>query len=162
MSKTLIFGNTVVDIPVSAESPNWADGVTSAFDAISETLSTLAGLFDVSAQSINIDASNPGVPNTDIQPLSFPITDVRAVNISYAVYRNTTTTTAYETGTIIAIYSVNNSIGSKWEISQDLIGDGKIAFNITDLGQVQYTCSILAGASHTGRITFAAKAILQG
>lgn len=161
MSKSLTFGSTIVDVPVSADSPNWAPGVTQAFEAIAETLSSVAGAFDVPAQSIVIDSSNPGVPNTDISALTFPVSNVRAVNIPYAVYRTTSSTTAYETGTLIAIYSANNAIGSKWEMSQDLIGDGKIAFNITDLGQVQFTATALAGTSHTGKIIFSAKAILQ-
>lgn len=161
MAKDLTFGSTIVSIPESADAPNWAEGVTQAFDAIAETLATVAGPFDVPAQSISIDSSNPGVPNTDIGPLNFPITSVRAVNIQYAVYRTTNSTTAYETGTIVAIYSPSNSIGNKWETSQDSVGDGKISFYITDLGQVQYTCQTLAGSSHTGKITFYGKAILN-
>lgn len=161
MSKTVTFGSTPVDIPSSADAPNWASGVTAAFDAIAETLATVAGAFDVPAQSVNIDSSNPGVPNTDITPLNFPVTNVRAINISYAVYRHTSTTTVYETGNIIAAYSASNPIGAKWEMSQDLISDAQISFNITDLGQVQYTCTAISGAGHTGVITFAGKAILQ-
>ncbi len=161
MSKTLIFGSTPVEIPVSSEAPDWSQGVTQAFEAIADTLATVAGQFDVAAQSITIDSSNPGVPNTDIPALSFPVTNVRAVNISYAVFRSTSSTTAYETGTILAVYSPSNGIGEKWEVSQDLIGDGKISFNITDLGQVQFTCQTLAGTSHVGKIIFSGKAILQ-
>lgn len=161
MSKTLTFGSTPVDVPTSADSPNWAPAVTQAFEAISETLATVSGAFDVPAQSVVIDASNPGTPNTNITALSFPISNVRAVNISYAVYRTTSSTTAYETGTILAIYSPSNTIGSKWEVSQDLVGNGFISFNITDLGQVQYTCTALSGTGHSGKITFSGKAILQ-
>lgn len=161
MSKELVFGSTPISIPTSGDSPDWAPAVTEAFEAIADTLATVAGPFDVPAQSINIDASNPGVPNTDIPALNFPITSVRAVNIPYAIFRTTSSTTAYETGHILAIYSAGNSIGSKWEISQDFIGDGKIAFNITDLGQVQYTATAISGTGHTGKVIFSAKAILQ-
>ena len=161
MARDLLFGNTPVSIPTSADAPNWAEGVVEAFVAISETLATVAGAFDVAAQSIVIDGSNPGVPNTDITPLTFPITNVRAINISYAVFRTTSSTTAYETGNIIAIYSPSNPINSKWEVSQDIVGNGQIAFNITDLGQVQYTCTAIAGTGHSGKIIFSGKAILQ-
>jgi len=161
MSKTLTFGSTPVEIPTSANAPNWSEGVTEAFTAIADTLATVAGAFDVPSQSVSIDSSNPGSPNTNIEALSFPITDVRAINITYAVNRTTNSTTAYETGTIIAIYSAANSIGNKWEMSQDYIGDGKIKFNITDLGQVQYTCTAIAGTGHLGQIIFSGKAILQ-
>lgn len=161
MPKDLTFGNTVVSIPESADAPNWAEGVTEAFEAISDTLGTFAGAFDVPSQSVIINSSNPGVPNTDIVPLNFPISNVRAVNILYAVFRTTSSTTAYETGSIVAIYSPSNSIGEKWEVSQDMVGDGKLAFNITDAGQVQFTATTIAGAGHSGRIIFYAKAILQ-
>lgn len=161
MSKTLTFGSTPVDIPVSADSPNWASGVTSAFEAIAETLASVAGAFDVPAQSFVIDAYNPGVPNTDIPALTFPVTNVRAINVSYAIYRTTSLETAYETGTLIAVYSSSNTIGNKWEVSQDFIGDGKILFNITDLGQIQFTATAMSGTSHTGKIIFSGKAILQ-
>lgn len=161
MAETLTFGSTVVDIPTSSEAPNWSQGVTAAFEAISQTLATVSGAFDVPAQSVVIDSSNPGVPNTNISALSFPVTNVRAINLSYAVYRTTSTDTAYETGTIIAIYSPNNSPGSMWEMSLDCVGNGLILFNITDLGQVQYTCQTMAGSGHSGKIIFSGKAILQ-
>lgn len=161
MSKTLIFGNTIVDVPTSSQAPNWSEGVVDAFTAISETLSTFAGQFDVPSQSQIIDTSNPGIPNTDITALSFPITSVRSVDITYSIFRTTSSTTVYETGHILAIYSPSNSVGSKWELSQDMVGDGKIAFNMTDLGQVQFTATTIAGSGHTGKISFLAKAILQ-
>lgn len=164
MSKTLTFGNTIVDIPTSAQAPNWAEGVVDAFTAIADTLAAFAGPFDIPPQIQIIDTSNPGVPNTDITSLSFPTSSVRAVDITYSVFRSTTgggATTVYETGHIVAIYSPSNSIGNKWEMSQDRVGDGQIAFNITDLGQVQFTATIITGSSHTGKIAFQAKAILQ-
>lgn len=161
MSKTLIFGSTPVEIPESGASPNWAPAVDAAFEAIAGALAGVAGAFDVVPQSISLDAFNPGVPNTDIQALNFPITNVRAFQISYAIFRETDTTTAYETGTLISVYSGNNSIGQKWETSKDYVSDGKIDFNVTDTGQVQFTAIAISGANHTGRLTFSGKAILQ-
>lgn len=164
MSKTLVFGNTIVDVATSGTAPNWAESQVDAFTAISETLATFAGPFDVPSQTQNIDTSNPGIPNTDITSLSFPTGSVRAVDITYAVFRSTTgggATTAYETGHILAIYSPSNSIGNKWEMSQDRVNDAGIVFNITDLGQVQFTASTLTGTGHTGKLVFFAKALLQ-
>lgn len=161
MSETLLFGSTPVDIPVSGDPENWAPAVTEALEAISQTLATVAGAFDVPSQSIAIDSSNPGIPNTDIPPLNFPTTQVRAVNISYAVFRSTDSTTVYETGSMIAVYSPANPIGMSWELSRDYVGDAKITFNVTDTGQFQFTATAIAGTGHTGRITFAGKAILK-
>lgn len=157
MAIDLVFGNTVVQVPVSADSPDWGPAITSAFQAISETLATVSGEFDVPSQSFIIN--NGGLAN--ITPLQFPTSSVRAINISYAVFRTTDSVTAYETGTIIAAYSPANTVGGKWEMSQDKLGDGQIIFNVTDLGQVQYNCTTIAGSSYSGRVIFSAKALLQ-
>jgi hypothetical protein len=161
MAIDLTFGNTVVSVPTDSDAPDWAQGVTAAFQAIANTLQSVANQYDVPSQSISIDASNPGVANTNIPALFFPTSTVRAINISYAVFRTTNTNTAYETGNIIAEYSPSNPVNSMWEMSQDNLGNGLISFNITDLGQVQYTCTTLAGTGHTGRIIFSAQALLQ-
>lgn len=158
MGISLVFGNTVVDVPVSADSADWAPAITAAFQAISDTLATVSGQFDVPSQSFIIPNSGSGT----IPALQFPTGSVRAINISYAVFRTTDSATAYETGTIIAEYSPSNTITNKWEMSQDLLGNGQISFTISDTGQVNYTITgSLAGSSYSGRITFSAKALLQ-
>lgn len=161
MSKTVIIGSSVIEVPLSAEAPNWAPGINAFIDAVASSLNTVAGPFDVANQVINIDSANPGSPNTDIAPLNFPITSVRAAFIRYSVFRSTNSTTAYEAGNITIVYNPSNPIGNKWEVLQDFAGDGKLAFNVTDTGQIQYSATAIAGSGHTGRLTIVAQALLQ-
>jgi hypothetical protein len=67
------------------------------------------------------------------------------------------------------MYAVYNTQGGTWELSRDYVGDGKIAFNITNTGQVQFstnaadgtTAASLTGTNHQGKIIFAAQSLLQ-
>lgn len=161
MSKTITIGSTTIDVATSGEAPNWAPGINAFIDATAAALNTVSGPFDVPNQVINIDSANPGSPNTDISPLNFPVTSVRAAFIKYSVFRSTSTTVAYEAGNISIVYNPSNPIGNKWEILQDFAGDGQISFNVTDTGQIQYTAIALAGAGHTGRLTIVAQSLLQ-
>jgi hypothetical protein len=120
------------------------------------TNTQLSGL-KVSNQSI--DASNPG--SGDVTALLFSIATIRSAHIKYNVFRSTSTTTVYETGNMIITYSPANSVGNLFELTQERQGDASIAFNITDAGQVQYTCSTIAGVSHVGKITSSVIEFLQ-
>lgn len=154
-------GSTLIDFPASAASPNWSEAIIQFAQAVSAQLSITTGLYDVFAQSFTIDSYNTA-SNIDIPSLSFPVSVVRAVFIHYAVYRETTTANVDEAGDIIAIYNANNAIGFKWTMSQvKTSGDAQITFNITDNGQFQFSTTALAGASHSGNITFDARALNQ-
>lgn len=161
MSVTLTIGSTVIDFPSSSEAPNWAPPVIQFAEAVAGIINQFAGPFDVSPQVINIDTSNPGVPNTDITPLNFPITSVRAAFIKYAIYRNTSTTTLTEAGNILVVYNPTNPVGNKWEITQNANGDALFLFNITDTGQFQYTASTMSGTGYNARLSISAQALLQ-
>lgn len=160
MAKEFTFGNTIVEVASSGESPNWASGIVEAFEAIEETLALFTGPFDVPQQSVNIDAFNPGVANTNITALNFPPSNVRAARIDYAIYRQTTTTTAYEAGQITIVYNASNPVTEKWELQRDAVGEAFIEFMISDTGQFSFTSTAIAGATHTGNIIFSASAIL--
>lgn len=161
MSISITINGTVIDFPSSDASPNWAQGVIDFAQAVEGALSGLSGAFDVPPTILNIDAQNPSSGPVDIPNLSFSTAQVRGAFIRLAVYRNTSSTTAYEIDDIEVIYSPNNSPGSKWEMSPSRVGDAKITFNITDAGQVQFTTTTLAGSSHVGKITYTAQALLQ-
>lgn len=157
---TITISGTVIDFPDTAESPDWSSAVIEFALAVESALSGLAGPFDVSPQIMNIDSYNPGT-TVDIPNLAFPTTDVRGAFIRYSVYRNTSTDTQTESGQIIITYNPANSIGSKWEIIRSFTGDASILFNITDTGQIQFSTTALGGLNHTGRISYAANALLQ-
>lgn len=161
MSKTITVGSTVIDFPTSGESPNWAPAIVQFAEAVAGSINQFAGPFDVPPQVLNIDTSNPGVPNTNIDPLNFPITSVRSAFIRYSIYRNTTTTTLSEAGNIVIVYNPTNPVGNKWEIIQSAVGDAQFLFNVTDSGQFQYTASTLSGTGYTARLSISAQALLQ-
>ncbi len=156
----IIIQGTLIQIPSSGESPNWSSGIIEAFQAIESALNSAIGTFDVAPQVFNGDAYNPGT-GISLPNLSFSTSDVRSADISYAVFRETTTTNAAEAGRITVVYNPNNSIGNKWEIQRDYVGDGQITFAISDLGQVSFTTTTLAGINHTMRISYSAKALEQ-
>jgi hypothetical protein len=155
MSIPITIGSTIIDFPSSAESPNWAPALIAFAQAVSEALQSFVGPFDVAPQTFVIDAYNPG-SNIDIPGLTFPPSNVRAAFIRFTVHRETSTNEANEAGDILAVY--NNTNGN-WDFSVVSGAEASIVFNITNIGQVQFTTSTIAGTSHEGFITFAAQAL---
>lgn len=151
---------TPVNFPDSSASPNWAPAVIQFAQLVETALASSIGPYDVSPQSFIADAYNPGT-NVDLPNLAFPISTVRAAFIRYSVFRTTSTTTNYEQGHLLVIYNPSASVGNKWEITRDYIGDGKITFNITDAGQVQFSTTTMGGINHSARIAYAAQAFTQ-
>lgn len=160
MAVTITISGQVIDIPSSGQSPNWSEGVIEAFQAIEAALESVSGPFDVPPQVQPLDSYNPG---TDIalQNAEFPTSDVRSVELIYSVFRQTTTTTVYEQGTLKAIYSPDNPVSQKWEVVRFGGGDGQIDFTFQDTGTVVFSTTTIGGSNHTGFVTFTAKALLQ-
>jgi len=157
---TIIIQGTPIEFPDSDQSPNWAPAVIQFAQAVESALSIAVGTFDVSPQVMNIDAYNPGT-NVNINNLSFSTTQVRGAFIQYTVYRNTSTTTVVEGGTIEIAYNPDGPVNNKWEISRVRTGDASITFSITDVGQMQFSTSTLGGIDHVGRLSYEAKALEQ-
>lgn len=159
MSTPINIQGTIVNIPTSGDSPNWAPAITLAFQLIANALQAFVGPFDVSPQ-VYVMVSNVNT-NANLPNLAFPTSEVRGAFIRYSAFRMTTTDTVSETGNIIVTYNPDGPIGQKWEISRDYDGDAQITFNVTDVGQIQFSTTLLPGASHTGAITYVAQALLQ-
>lgn len=160
MSVTITISGTPISFPTSGTSPDWAPALVQFAQLVEEALSGVAGSFDVPPQSFTIDAYNPGT-DIDITSLSFPVSDVRAATIPYAVYRSTDSTTVTEGGELFILYNPTYPVNNKWSIAQRKTDDASIVFTITDSGQVQFTTSTLAGSNHTGIITFSGRSILN-
>jgi len=86
---------------------------------------------------------------------------IQTLTYLISVYRSTNTNTVSQTGELIVNYNPTNPIGNKWEISDSFVGDAQTVFNITDVGQVQFSTTLIAGINYTGTVTYQAKAILQ-
>lgn len=159
---TITIQGTPIDFPDDRASPDWAPGVIAFAVAVQNALETAVGPFDVQAQSFDISAYN-SASNISLPGLAFPIGEVRAAFIDYAIFRTTSTSNAYEAGKITAIYVPGNSPGSIWVFTNtDITGiGGQVVFNITDAGQVQFTSTALGGLDHTGQIAFSATVLLQ-
>lgn len=159
MSIPIIIQGTTVNFPASGDSPNWAPAVIQFAQLVSAALSFFVGPFDIPPQTFVMVANvnnNVNLPN-----LSFPTTQVKGAIISYSVFRSTNTNTVSETGTIYVNYNPTFPVNQKWEINKDFIGNANITFNITDVGQIQFSTTSLAGTSFAGSITYQAKAILK-
>lgn len=159
MSYIVTINGTPISMPSSAESPNWAPAIIEFTQAVETALSAAIGAYDVAPQVQNIDAYNG--TGTDITNLSFSTSNVRAAFIKYSVYRTTNSTTAYEAGNLLAVYNPNGTIGSKWEVSRDYVGAGSITFSISDLGQVSFVTTSIAGTGHAGVLSYSGQALLQ-
>ena len=160
MPITITIQGTPIEFPISSDSPNWADAVQQFAEAVEAALATVAGTFDIAPQVFNIDAYNPGT-DVDIPNLAFSTAQVRGAIITYTAYRDTSTTSGAEVGTISVVYNPDGSTGNKWAISQERTGDASISFAITDAGQVQFTTASLGGINHVGHISFSARALEQ-
>lgn len=160
MSVTIQIQSNIIEFPSSSESPNWAPAVVEFAKAVEAALNQVTGPFDVPPQIQIIDSYNPGM-NVDMPNFSFPVSDVRAANLIYSVFRTTTAETVAETGNIQIVYNPDGPIGNKWEVTRQFDGDAQIVFNVTDLGQVQFTTTTISGTNHVGRISYQAKALLQ-
>lgn len=151
---------TIIVFPDSGTDPNWAQAVDDFAVATADALSGVIGPADVSPQTLTLDSYN-GQSDVNLPNLTFSTAIVRGAIITYSLYRSTNTTTAYQTGQIMIVYNPGGLSGNKWERSRTFVGTNQETFNVTDTGIVQITLNSLSGTSHTGKITYSAKAILQ-
>jgi hypothetical protein len=147
----------VISFPDSGTSQNWAPPVDQFAVAVADALAGIVGPADVSPQVFVIDSYNPGT-NISVPNLSFSTTTVRAAFIKYALYRTTSSTSAYEAGTLTAVY---NTAGGVWDLGQQFVGNGQFSFTMTNVGQIQITTNTLAGINHQGKLGYSATALLN-
>lgn len=159
MSVPLIIAGTTYNYPISGSSPNWGADATDTIVALVDALNTLLSPGDILQTTFAID-NNIAVA-TNINGLLFDSGTSRAANISYAVYRTSTSTPAgnAETGTIKIIYDDDASVGQKWKMTQDSDGSGGISFAVGDDGQFTYQSSDIGAAGYSGTIRFSAKSL---
>jgi hypothetical protein len=165
MARIIIKG-TIIDLPASGGSPNWAPAIIEAIEALADAVNSITATFDVAPQAQNIDANNSST-NVDLNNLTFPSTDVRAATIYYTVYRKTDNSgppdgqELTEAGTLEVNFNNANPITQKWEVVRTYEGEGQVTFLMTDLGQIQFSTTPLTGVNHTGIISYRAISILN-
>lgn len=162
----IIIKGTPIEFPDSGASPNWAPAVIEAVEALADAVNSVTATYDVPPQVQNIDANNNS-SNVNINNLNFPATDVRAATVYYSVYRKTENSgppdgqEVTESGLLEINYNGSRPVNQKWEIVRTGQSGALIDFNITDLGQIQFSTQSLTGISHTGIISYRAIAILN-
>lgn len=163
---TIIIKGTPIEFPDSGASPNWAPAVIEAVEALTDAVNSVTATYDVPPQVQNIDANNSS-SNVNINNLNFPATDVRAAIVYYSVYRKTQNSgppdgqEVTEAGQLEISYNASRPVTQKWELVRTGQSDALINFNITDLGQIQFSTQPLTGISHTGIISYRGIAILN-
>lgn len=155
-----IVAGTPYDFPATSQSPNWAPGIVDWAGGVTDALSSLVGPFDVIPQQFILDTV-PNAVDTAITNLSFSTTEVRSALITYALYRNTSTTTVSEAGTLTIVYNPSNGVGLKWEMLRESDSDAQVVFSVDDDGQVFINTTALGGINYNGFISYSAKALLN-
>lgn len=160
MSFKITIQNKIINFPDSAESPNWAPAMVAFAKAVEDALALFSSPYDVAPQSQVIDAYNPGT-DISITNLLFPPTKVYFVEVAYSVYRTTSVTTVVEGGKLILQYDASRPSTKKWDVAQHRQGDAGMTFTCSDLGQLKFTSSTLAGINHEGFISFRGLSVLK-
>lgn len=154
MPKKLIVGNEEFEFPLSGQSPGYASEITDWAEAVTDALTNVQKPNDIltTTAAINNNVSTP----TNIPGFSFSTAEVIAIDCRYFIKRTTTSPnfTVTEVGYIEGYYD-----GTNWGISIRSTGDSGVELSITPAGQIQYTSTSLAGATHVGSIVFEAKVI---
>lgn len=162
----IVIKGTPINFPSAGASPSWAPAVIEAVEALADAVNAVTATYDVPPQVQNIDANNSS-SNVDINNLNFPATEVRAATIYYSVYRKTDNSgppdgqEVTEAGTLEINYNASRPVSTKWELIRTGGGDALVTFNITDLGQIQFSTQPLTGINHTGILSYRALAILN-
>jgi hypothetical protein len=166
MSIKLLIKGTPVEIPESGASPNWSPGIISAIEALTEAINSVSGTYDVAPQVQDISLESPNL-NHDVNNLIFPKEDVRAAIIYYSVYRKTEDDGPIlgeeiaEAGTLQIVYNEANPVANKWEIQREFVGNAKISFSVTDLGQIQFNKLPIDGINNEEKLSYRAISILN-
>lgn len=149
----------VITFPGVNQDPNWAQAIVEFAQAVAEALEATVGTYDVVPQIYTMTANSNS--NVDIPALSFPTGQVQATNVRYSIFRQTTTNSEAETGTLQLVYNPNGGVGEKWEMSRSFVGSSTVSFAVDDSGQISFSSSALSGSDHIGRIAFSASSLQQ-
>jgi hypothetical protein len=159
MAVSIVIAGTTYNFPESGESPNWGPEATDAIVAMANAINTLLAPGDILQTSFSIDNNIAVAAN--INGLLFDSGTVRAANVSYAIYRTSTSNPAgnAETGLIKLIFDDDAPVNEKWKLSQDKDGESGVTISIGDDGQLVYKSSDIGAVGYSGTIRFAAKAL---
>ena len=157
MSKVLIVDNSPFNYPTPGDEPGWGEAATGWATAVTEVLGDLVGPNDILETAFSIANNQPTFAN--ITGLAFNGASVRAVQITYAIFRVSSTNLSgnTETGTINLLYD-----NISWSVNQgNILGNAGVLFDVTSLGQLKYKSSDIGSLGYTGTMKFRAKSLNQ-
>ncbi len=159
MSVPIVIAGTTFNYPTSGESPNWAEEASAFAVAVGEVLNTLLAPGDILQTSFTID--NNISSETNINGLLFDSGIVRAANITYAVYRTSTSNPSgyAETGSIYIVFDDSAIDDNKWKITQSTNGSSGVILTMDHNGQFKYKSSDIGSAGYSGLIKFSARTL---
>lgn len=158
MPKITIQG-TVINFPDSGASPNWAPSIIDFAEAVQDALAGVTGSYDVPPQVLSIPSEIN--TNVSIPRLTFPVSEVRSVIVTYAIYRESTDTNEAEAGELEFVY---DTLAGEWILNREAVGTDvvNVTFDVTNTGQVRFSTSAMeSGSYQEGTLSYQAKAILQ-
>lgn len=152
-----------VNFPISGSSPNWSAAVIQAIELIAEALTISSGPYDIPPQNFIMTSnvnSNVPIPN-----LEFPVTAVQGAMVLYGCQRSTNSVQISQSGILILNYDPTQSPGSLWQITDEFASSSSagagITFSMSDVGQLQFSTTSIAGTDYQGTINFRALAVLN-
>lgn len=117
MAIKLTFGSKIITIPESGASPNWANGIVTAFQAIALQLQGISSTFDI-PPSVQVLATDTNT-NLNVQGGIFPSDQVRSFVFSYAIYKTNSVISLAESGSVRGVY---DTLNSAWTLSHAFSG----------------------------------------
>lgn len=138
MSIVLTVNNMPFDFPQEGEQAPWGQNVTDWATEVTRVLNSLKGSSDILETAAII--SNNVTTFTDIPDFKFNPTTVRSFKVECNVYRSNGSQELVEVLTLTGLRT-----STSWQLQQDGVGNSGVTLDITDLGQVQYKSSNLAG-----------------
>lgn len=151
-------GGTLYEVPEPGESPNWGREATDTIVALADVLNTLFTDGDILSTRYSI--SNNVEVFENVNGLLFNSNQVTSAIVTYSVNRSVAGTVITEYGGLYLNYKEDAPLDEKWSLSRVIYsGDAGIVFRCTDLGQVIYSTTDLAGLDYSGEIIFSAKVV---
>lgn len=152
----MAFDNNFASIPTRQNSDvvdaTWWNYLQIAGAAL-EALVSGPGYFPITDFVIANNQSSP----SNVTGLSFDGTVVRSFEVTYQLYRKTTSTGAMELAESGKLFGVYSTVAGTWEMSAGpAVGSAGVTFSITNAGQVQYTSTNITGTASVSDMKFKA------
>lgn len=159
----IVIGEVTIDFPKTGADPAWSPSIIQFAETVAEQFLAISSNFDV-PPSVLILTNNV---NTDINldGADFNSVHVSSFNLTYTIYRKSSTTTLSETGNVVGTYN-----GVSWDLEHSYSGERQSSgqsyhtFTIDSQGQVKLTTASISGVydDEESKISYSAKTLLTG